>query len=747
MLNLIRIYYLSACLVLIAVVGSYAQRPAIGLTLSGGGAKGLAHIGVLQAIDSAGLQIDYVTGTSMGSIVGALYAVGYSSDSILSIARSLRWDELLSNKPSLRNVTVDEKKELGMYAVEIPIVKGKPQMFKGIIEGQELWMTLAKYFLPLHKEQDFSKFQKGFRCIGTDIENGDAVVMRSGNIANAVRASMAIPSVFTPVKYNGITVVDGGLVRNFPVTDVKDMGADYVIGVNVGQPLSKAEDLKTPIDVLYQISFYRDAKDFKKEWELCDLFIEPDVLSYTAASFGDVDSIIQKGIDEGRKYYPFFKALADSLAEKYPKPAQKKLSYTLTDSIYLNDISYSGLSGSTSGSFISRLDLYPGRHYKINEINAALRSAFGTRNYHSIKYELTPVAGGANIKLEAEENAGAFLKAAIHYNSYGGATLVSSLTLNNKLFDRSKFLGKINIGADPRFLVEYRKYYSRGDKHSFTFKFANDNYDIPLYTEASQIATYRFRIPRISFSLDKYLKYSYFSLGVTAQENRLKPKVASDLTAEGSDRMLSSYLSYYLNSTDKKYFAKEGWLLNLTGTWVFDQDPKYKFFLSGQEIFNSTDAGIVFSEYQSVFLKSYHYSKISKKSVLITGHHIGIHFNYEQSFLNQYAIGGLTDFVFRQIPFAGLQHGRYLTNSIGVFQASWRYEIINNFYGTLTANGGIYDFDGIKDVGALTANNNFISGYALTSSYYSGFGPLEFSVMYSDQLNEFAGYVNVGFHF
>src|SRR4028119_287575 len=133
-------------------------RPKIGLTLSGGAAKGLAHIGILKAIDSAGLKIDYITGTSMGSIIGGLYAIGYSADSIESMAHRIDWDLLLSNQSSLRSMFMEEKKEYGKYTVELPWRNNRFRLPSGVLEGQELWLKLAELFAPVAQVKDFSKF-------------------------------------------------------------------------------------------------------------------------------------------------------------------------------------------------------------------------------------------------------------------------------------------------------------------------------------------------------------------------------------------------------------------------------------------------------------------------------------------------------------------------------------------------------------------------------------------------------------
>ncbi len=215
-------------------------RPKIGLVLSGGGAKGLAHIGILKAIDSAGLKIDFITGTSMGSILGGLYAIGYSADSIEKIARGIDWDLLLSNQSSMRSMITDEKSEYGKYDVELPWVNQWFRFSTGVIEGQELWLKFSELFRPVYGINDFSKFSIPFKCLATDISTGEAVELDTGDIVTAVRASMAIPTIFTAVEDNGRKLVDGGVVRNFPVRDVRDMGADIVIGSNVSGPLRGA---------------------------------------------------------------------------------------------------------------------------------------------------------------------------------------------------------------------------------------------------------------------------------------------------------------------------------------------------------------------------------------------------------------------------------------------------------------------------------------------------------------------------
>src|SRR5258708_6652957 len=239
---------------------SARHRPRIGLVLSGGGAKGLAHIGILKAIDSAGLKIDYVTGTSMGSILGALYAVGYSADSIEKITRHIDWDLLFSSQSTMKSMIMEEKDEYGKYDIELPWVNHWFRFATGVIEAQELWLKFSELFRPLYKIKDFSKFPIPFKCVATDVSSGDAVVIDSGEIVSALRSSMAIPSTFTAVEYDGKKLVDGGVVRNFPVKDVRQMGADLVIGSNGSGALPSSKQDTNPIPALFQIAFFRSTE-------------------------------------------------------------------------------------------------------------------------------------------------------------------------------------------------------------------------------------------------------------------------------------------------------------------------------------------------------------------------------------------------------------------------------------------------------------------------------------------------------
>src|ERR1700754_3804231 len=356
------------------------QRPRIGLVLSGGGAKGLAHIGILKAIDSAGLKIDYITGTSMGSILGALYAIGYSADSIEKITRGIDWDLLLSNQSSMRSVIMEEKNEYGKYDVELPWVNHWFRLSTGVIEGQELWLKFAEVFRPVYNIKDFSKFSIPFKCVATDVSTGEAVVLDTGEIVSALRSSMAIPSVFTAVEYGGHKLIDGGVVRNFPVKDVRDMGADIVIGSNLSGPLKTSKEVTNALQVLLQVAFFREAADTRTQIPLCNIYVSQPLEKYGMGNFGEAQQIVNEGLEEGRRLYPQLKHLADSLNAIYGPQEIVKNRLPAVNPVKISSFEVHGLFNTNQGFFIQSMGLETNHYYTADNLSRMVRRAFGTRD-------------------------------------------------------------------------------------------------------------------------------------------------------------------------------------------------------------------------------------------------------------------------------------------------------------------------------------------------------------------------------
>ena len=721
------------------------SQPKIGLTLSGGGAKGLAHIGILEAIDSAGLRVDCITGTSMGSIIGSLYAAGYSGKEIERIARDIDWNFLFSGKPSIRNVSIDEKAEFDNYAIEVPFENGKFKIKTGIIEGQEIWLKFQELFLPVYDIKDFSKFSIPFKCVATDISTGKAVVLDQGELVTAIRASMALPSIFTPIDYKDTKLVDGGVVRNFPVSDVKAMGADYIIGVNLSQGLLKAKELTTAIDILYQIGFYKDADDFEHQLKLCNLLIQPRVEKFSAAAFSGADSIIVIGKQTGDKFYSTFKKIADSLRAIYPNYAPIKNRLPQTRTVTVDSIRIHGLKSTTRTSFTNRLALEPGKTYDGLKVAEAIRRVYGSTNYSRIAYEWHPnkTPGHAVLDFNVVERPLTHFKAGIHYHTFSNVALILGGETKNFIIDRSKSTVKLNISENFRVLLEHNTAFGQKDELNLILSLYYESFKFPVYQNFEQLYLYRSYNPLADVRLQRTFGFSSaLGIGTTLENFKIKPKISGITSFEGTNTYFHSYLYYKHNTLNKRNFSTRGWRVDGKLGVIYKQDPSAITILDGTGTVETDSLDL--DTYTQFHFKVENFTPLSRKLTLLTQFNTAINFKGEDSYFNFFNVGGINDFVRNQVPFAGLPEYALNTNNISVLMLGLQYQITRSFYTTLRLNGAVYDY--LRDVNNISFDN-YLSGAALSFGYDSGIGPLSISAMYCGQSDKVYGYVNIGFPF
>jgi len=725
-------------------ISSHCQKR-IGVTLSGGGAKGLFHIGILQAIDSAELNVDYITGTSMGSIMGALYAAGYSGKEMERIALDLDWASLFSGKPMYQHVNVDEKSEFGQYAVEIPFEKGKLKLATGVIEGQEIWLKFQELFLRVYNIKDFSKLSIPFKCVATDVSTGKPVILDRGEIVTAIRSSMAIPSIFTAIDYKDTKLVDGGVVRNFPVSDVINMGANYTIGVNLSQGLRTADKLNSAIDILYQIAFYKDADDFQHQRKLCNILIEPPLDDYSAASFGSAAELIQLGKEWGKKFYPAFKKLSDSLRASNPNYHFRKNRLPSETKITIDGTHINGLKHTSEKSFIKRLHLEIGKDYDGVEIAQAIRQVYGSRNYKRISYRWDPTSDGhANLVFDVIENPLTYFKLGLHYHTFSNVALITSVATKNLLFDRSKSLLKLNIGENFRMLAQQNQTFGKQDNNNLILSFYHERFKFPIYVDFNQTYLYHNRFTQVDLKLQHtFGQSSALGVGTSYEDFVLKPDFSGGVDVEAGNKYFHSYVFYDLNTLNQRHFATSGWKIYARLGGIYHQRPDNLFYQVGGE------SGIIdslsFQNYGQLRINVERYKSVSNKLTLITQINSGLNLKQNQSFLNFFNVGGLNDFLRNQITFAGLNEFQVRTNSVGAFMLGVQLNPYNNLYTTLRTNVALYDFS--YDWSNILNSGSFLSGYSFTVGYASVLGPIQISAMYNDQSRQFSGYVNIGFHF
>jgi NTE family protein len=299
------------------------KKPKIALVLSGGGAKGIAHIPVMQALDSLGIVPDLIIGTSMGSVVGGMYAMGYSGDSIAKIANSAHWNDLLGGRISLTNVSVEEMSEFSRYLIDIDVKNYKPVIKSSLLNDQNLREFLSLTTYPVYNVSNFDNLSIPFRAVTTDIVNGKLIVLDKGSLSLAMRASMSIPGVFKAIPYQNTLLVDGGILDNFPTDIAKSMGADIIIGSDVGDGNMTVEKLENLSSLIFQATMLASNLKNTENKKLCDILMShyPN-LTYSTGDFQASKEIYKQGKIATNQNIAALVALAEKL-KQYPQREHK----------------------------------------------------------------------------------------------------------------------------------------------------------------------------------------------------------------------------------------------------------------------------------------------------------------------------------------------------------------------------------------------------------------------------------------
>jgi NTE family protein len=717
-------------------------RPKIGLTLSGGGAKGLAHIGILKAIDSAGLKIDYITGTSMGAIVGALYASGYSGNDIERLRKDIDFDVLFSNNVPLKTLSMEEKDQYSRFAIELPFINNKIRLTTGVITGQELNMKFSELFFHVYNIRNFNDFKIPFKCMATDLETGDLVVMDTGNIITALRATMAIPSVFSAVNRDGKKLVDGGLVRNFPAKNVKQMGADIVIGSNVTNGLSKIDKIKNPVDVLTQMAFFREAADFKEELPLTDIYIHMPLQEYNTGSFGSGVEIFNIGVETGRLYYPIFKKLADSINAL--GAAKENNNKTITNSaVYINSYQVTGLKKTSAPFFFHLMNFDDHKTYTAAQINKSIRRAIGSRYYSTIGYTLEPVSTDTvNIIFTAEENPSTYLKAGLYYTRFSGINVNLNITSRDFVIPNSRSMVSASIGESTQVEAEHFQYLGRTKAIAFIAGFRLDNQTINTFQNFKVEGAYKqnFSQTFLNFQNSENNKI-VAGIGTAFEYIRFRPSIRAAKEIKGRFTDLKSYVYVKYNDLNQIFFPTKGLKFNLELGQVWDQKPTLIQIENGVPVVPST---LNFDNYTRLVLDACLYRPVNKRFVFLSEFQAGVNFTNKSNYLNNFLIGGLSGSYRNQIRFAGLQEATVNSATVAALQLGVRYNPANNVYITGRINGLVKDFATKRNA---TSNKDVLTGYALTFAYKTPIGPIELSAMYCDQSKKLQSYVLVGIPF
>ena len=440
------------------------KRPRIGLVLGGGGAKGAAHIGVLKLLEELKVPIDFIGGTSMGALVASMYASGMSPDEIEQIVTSLDWDDLFSDSPPRSEIDFIRKREdfTILSGIELGIKNGGLRGRPAVIAGQKIGLLFETILMPVSDITDFDRLPTPYRAVASDLETGDTVVLKSGRLADAARASMSVPGVFPPVEVNGRYLADGGIVRNLPVDVVRSMGADIIIAVDVGQNLPSREQLGSPMSIMNQmvdIMIKENVKAQIDQLEKNDVFIRPDLGDISSGDFKRGKEAIERGLKAAREKEAELRRLSGS--EQEYAPYRNKHQRVQPKTVRIGTVTVEGLSRVSPDTVRSKLKIDSDQEISVEKLKHDIGIVYGMGDFERVALEAKRRDDVYDMKIQTQEKSWGpnYFRWGLNFtsSSRGDSTynILADYTMRwlNRL--GAEWKNEVQFGSHKRYLSEF----------------------------------------------------------------------------------------------------------------------------------------------------------------------------------------------------------------------------------------------------------------------------------------------------
>mgnify|MGYP005842469177 CR=1 FL=1 len=715
---------------------SISKQPKIGLVLSGGGAKGLAHIGVLKVIEKAGVKIDYIGGTSMGAIVGGLYASGYTATQLDSIFSNTNYEAVIQDLIPRSSKNFYEKANDERYAFSLPFNKFKLGIPTALSKGLYNYNMVTRLTHNVRHERDFNKLPIPFLCIATDIETGEEVLLDEGFLAQSIMASGAFPSLYSPVIVDGRYLIDGGVINNYPIEEVRNMGADIIIGVDVQDDLKDRESLREASHILVQISNLQMIKKMNSKKTMTDVYIHPDVSNYSVISFDKGAEIISNGEKAGLEVLAELEKLGTSYSKKTLTQPTKE-----NDSIFVSSIAHTKLENYTRSYLLGKLRFKPGTQISYGDLKQGIENLNATQNFGTINYTIEKDLVGDRLELNLTENpTRTFLKFGLHYDGLLKSGILVNFTQKKLLFKNDIFSADIVLGDNFRYYLDY--YIDNGFYWSFGFKSRYTGFNRNITTDFSQGVLFSTSdVNSINVSLSDFTNQVYlqtvfiqkFVIGIGAELKHLKLEsktlAGNNPKIEDSDYFsLFGYLKF--DSFDNKYFPKKGWYFN-GDAQAFIYSSDYTKTYNNFSILKA-DAAIA--------------QKLFNRTTLLVQTEGGFTVGEQTVPFFNFVFGGFGFYPLNNFrPFYGYDFLSFAGNSYVKAQFQLDYEIfrknhVNVFANFANAGDKIFESD-------EWITKPSYSGYGFGYGLETIFGPIEIKHSWSPETKDHYTWFGVGFWF
>ena len=709
-------------------------RKKVGLVLSGGGAKGMAHIGAIKVIEEAGIPVDYVVGTSMGSIIGGLYAIGYTPQQMDSMVRHQDWGYLLSDQISRKDMNLMEREMDEKFVISVPFSKTAIQdVTGGLIKGQNIADLFSELTLGYHDSLDFNKLPIPFACVAENIAKGEEYDFHSGVLSTAMRASMAIPGVFTPVRLDSMVLIDGGVVNNYPVNVAKQMGADVIIGVDVQSSLKPANELENAGAILGQLIDLMGQENYLKNLKETDVHIKVNVKGYSAASFSKnaVDSLIHRGLIAAEEQKDALMKLKREIGLPEDYRPERKVVYEPAEWIMVKEIHFKGLDEKDEEWLMKRCDLKENSFNSIRRIKEATTIILANTNYSNISYQLLQNDKGEydlyytfnkknesriniGVRFDSEEIASLLLNARTTLKSKVPSYISASIRLGKR------YGGQLSYGIEPSPLRSF----------SLSYRFMHNDIDYHQLGKKSFATTFRHHTGEIAYS-NVWLRNFRFGMGVKYDlydYGRFLHQVGNEGFEVNNEHFFSYFANLHYETYDNAYFPSKGVRFHSSYSLNTDNFLEYE---------DDTPFSIASGSFEWVVPVTHRFALLpSVRGRLIFGKNI--------PFSKMNVMGGDTgeQYLTDQLPFIGTNDVELMDNSLLIGGLKLRQRIGGIHYLTLAGN---YARSSHKIKNILREESMF--GCAITYGMDSMFGPLEASLNYTNHSDNVGFYINLGYKF
>jgi NTE family protein len=714
----------------------------VGLVLSGGGAKGFAHIGVLKVIEKAGIRIDYIAGTSMGAIVGGLYAAGYNADQLDSILKSHDFTKLFKDNVPRKYLSFYQKENLGKYAVSLPINKKKIGFPSAVTDGQNVFNLFSELTKHVHTVTNFENLPIPFFCIATNLENGDEVVLDHGFLPQAIRASGTFPGLLSPIEIEGKTLVDGGIVDNYPVEKLLKKGVDYVIGVDVQGKLHPVEEVNSMPKLMRQIVGFQMYKDINKKIELTDVYIKPDITGYDNFSFDSKSEIVERGIIAADEQFDKLLEIASKQKKKVLYPGVK-FGHTDVDFV-VKAIDFKGNVNYTEKYLLKKLNFDVGSTINTTRFMEGINALTATKNFKSVQYRLTPVEGGMRIEFNVlEDDVSTFIQLGVHYDDLYKTGVLVNLTSKHLFFKNDFFSTDIVVGDKFRYNIDY--FLDNGFNWSFGVNSRYNSFGLEflaVFDESSEENADEFGL-KIPITYNDFSTQFFF-------QTTFKNRMALRLGAE--HKFLKSYIETIVNDKVRKEYIDNSNYLNGFAKAIFDSydskifpkrgfyfEANYKMYLLSSDYFND------FEPFSQVYGNiGYAFTPFNRFTIHLTSD-AGITIGSSNNFIHDYHLGGNNEnFINTFVPFYGYEVADLSDVGFVKTALELRYEIFKKNYISLLGNFSRMD-DDLWNGGDIFDDTR--TGYSVGYGVNTLIGPIQLNYSWSPETNNSFWYFNLGFWF